>query len=123
MVSAIDYIEQWLPGYDSIQFYTRTYAATFPKAVILFVHGFAEHVGRYQHAHVKYSAQHITVFAFDVRGYGRTALDTAHKSKDAAYGKTNWDWQMRDIEFFGQYLAKEYPGVPLYLMGHSAVSV
>ena len=121
MVSSSDYIETWLPGFDGHQFYTRTYAATFPKAVVLFVHGFAEHVGRYEHAHVKYPAHSITVFAFDLRGYGRTALDATHKSKDAAYGKTNWAWQMQDIEFFGNHLAKQYPGVPLYLMGHSAV--
>ncbi|EKM53358.1 uncharacterized protein PHACADRAFT_259675 [Phanerochaete carnosa HHB-10118-sp] len=120
MVSAVDFIEQWLPGYDGTQFYTRTYAATFPKAIVLFVHGFAEHIGRYQHSHARYPARHITVFAFDLRGYGRTALDTEHKSKDSAYGKTNWDWQLRDIEFFGQYVAKQYPGTPLYLMGHSA---
>ena len=43
MVSAIDYAEQWLPGYDGTQFYTRTYAATFPKAILLFVHGFVEY--------------------------------------------------------------------------------
>lgn len=115
------YVEAWLPGHDGLQFYTRTYPATFPKAVVLFVHGFAEHVGRYEHAHVQYPARSITVFAFDVRGYGRTALDTAHRSKEAAYGKTSWDWQLRDIEFWGQHLAKEYPNVPLYLMGHSAV--
>ena len=119
---ANNFIEQWLPGYDGHQFYTRTYGATFPRAVVLFVHGFAEHIGRYELAHQKYPPRSVTVFAFDLRGYGRTALDAAHKSKDAAYGKTNWAWQLRDIEFFAQHLAQAYPGTPLYLMGHSAVS-
>ncbi|GJE91344.1 alpha/beta hydrolase [Phanerochaete sordida] len=120
MTSMHEFVEEWLPGYDGTQFYTRTYAATFPKAVVLFMHGFAEHVGRYEHAHVQYPARHITLFAFDVRGYGRTALDTEHKSRDMAYSKTSWDAQLRDIEFFGHHLAQTYPGTPLYLMGHSA---
>lgn len=119
--SAVDFVEQWLPGPDGHQFYTRTYPATFPKAVILFVHGFAEHIARYEHAHVKYPARSITVFSFDLRGFGRTALDSTHRSKDSGYGKTSWALQMADIEHFGKYLAKEYPGVPLFLMGHSAV--
>ena len=116
-----NYIEAWLPGVGGTQFYTRTYPATFPKAIVLFVHGFAEHVGRYEHAHVKYPTRGITLFAFDLRGYGRTALDHEKKSKDSAYGKTSWHMQMQDIEWFGRYLEKENPGVPLFLMGHSAV--
>lgn len=118
---SLPFVEAWLPGFDGHQFYTRTYPATFPKAVVLFVHGFAEHIGRYEQAHVQYPPRSVTVFAFDLRGYGRTALDGAHKSKDAAYGKTNWGWQMQDIEFFGKRLAQELPGIPLFLMGHSAV--
>lgn len=115
------FAEAWLAGVDGHQFYTRTYAATFPKAVVLFVHGFAEHVARYEHVHVQYPARNVTVFTFDQRGFGRTALDGAHRSKDSAYGKTNWPAQLQDIDFFAKYLAKEYPGTPLFLMGHSMV--
>lgn len=118
-----EYVETWLAGPGGHQFYTRTYPATFPKAVILFVHGFAEHVGRYEHIHVKYPPRGITVFAYDLRGYGRTVLDAEHRSKDGAYGKTNWAAQFRDIEHFGKHLAQQHPGVPLFLMGHSAVSI
>ncbi|PSR72709.1 hypothetical protein PHLCEN_2v11404 [Hermanssonia centrifuga] len=112
--------EEWMTGPEGHQFYTRTYAApAVPSAIILFVHGFAEHIGRYEHIHSKYPTRNITLFTFDQRGYGRTALDVAHRSKDSAYGKTNWTWQMGDIEHFATYLAKEHPGVPLFLMGHS----
>lgn len=112
------YLEAWLPGRDGLQFYTRTYPATFPKAVVLFHHGFAEHCARYEHVHARYPANHITVFAYDGRGFGRTALDPAHKSP---YGKTSWQHQLADLEFWAQHLAKEYPNTPLFLMGHSMV--
>ncbi|KAF7798974.1 hypothetical protein EIP86_010203 [Pleurotus ostreatoroseus] len=118
-MSQDDFIEQWLAGVDGHQFYTRTYPATSPKAAVLYVHGFAEHIGRYEHVFVQYPPRGITIFAFDQRGFGRTVLDLGHKSKDSTYGETNWDLQLQDIEFFAKYLANEFPRVPLILMGHS----
>ncbi|PCH36597.1 lysophospholipase [Wolfiporia cocos MD-104 SS10] len=114
------YTEAWLAGFDGHQFYTRTYRAATspPRAVLLFLHGFAEHVGRHEHEHTYWAARGITVFAMDERGFGRTALDSK-RSKDAAYGKTCHELEMRDIEFWVRYLRKEYPDAPLFLMGHS----
>ncbi|KAI8978320.1 lysophospholipase [Trametes punicea] len=114
------YTEAWLPGHDGLQFYTRTYAASSPaRAVVLFVHGFTEHVGRYEWAHGLYAARGITVFAYDQRGFGRTALDGAHKSKQSAYGKTSWCDQFADVEWWVKRLKAEYAALPLFLMGHS----
>lgn len=116
-----EFVERWLPGFDGHQFYTRTYPATFPRAVVFFVHGFAEHVARYEALHARFPPRSIAVFTFDQRGYGRTALDTAHKSSGASYAKTNWGLHFKDLEFFAQMVAKEYPGVPLFMMGQSMV--
>ena len=115
------FIEAWLTGVDGHQFYTRTYLAPSPKAVVLYVHGFAEHIGRYEHVFARYPARGVTIFAFDQRGFGRTVLDLGHKSKDSTYGKTDWKSQLQDIEFFAKYLAREFQDVPLFLMGHSMV--
>lgn len=120
--TATAYTEAWLPGYDGLQFYTRTYAAPTPRAVLLFVHGFTEHIGRYEWAHGVYAWRSVTVFAYDQRGFGRTALDGAHRSKQSAYGKTSWREQLADIEWWVKHLKKEHPNVPLFLMGHSMVS-
>ncbi|KAI9059512.1 alpha/beta-hydrolase [Trametes sanguinea] len=118
--STPSYTEAWLPGYDGLQFYTRTYAAASPaRAVLLFVHGFAEHVARYEWAHGVYASRGITVFTYDQRGFGRTALDKERKSKESAWGKTNWHDQFSDIEWWLKRLRSEHPGLPLFLMGHS----
>ncbi|KAI0629458.1 lysophospholipase [Trametes polyzona] len=117
--SPTPYTEAWLPGHDNTNFYTRTYAAPSPRAVLLFVHGFAEHVGRYQWAHGEYAGRGITVFAYDQRGFGRTALDNANKSKHSAYGKTSWPEQLQDIEWWIKHLKAQYPDLPLFLKGHS----
>ncbi|KAI0663986.1 lysophospholipase [Cubamyces menziesii] len=113
------FTEAWLPGYDGLQFYTRTYHAPSPRAVLLFVHGFAEHTGRYEWAHGVYASRGITVFTYDQRGFGRTALDSKHKSKSSSYGKTGWPDQLSDIEWWVKKLKSEYPSLPLFLMGHS----
>ncbi|KAF9653756.1 alpha/beta-hydrolase [Thelephora ganbajun] len=111
--------ENWLTGPAGTKFYTRTYKADQPKALLVFVHGFAEHVGRYNHVHEKYPEKGITVFTYDARGFGKTALDAANKSKDSSYGKTSWKEQFGDIEWAIGQASKEVPGVPTFLMGHS----
>ncbi|KAI0767163.1 lysophospholipase [Fomes fomentarius] len=113
------YTAAWSSGYDGTRFYTRTYTASSPRAVVLFVHGFAEHIARYEWAHGVYASKGITVFTYDQRGFGRTALDKDKKSKDSAYAKTSWHDQFSDIEFWLKHLKKEYPELPLFLMGHS----
>ena len=119
----LPYAEEWLPGPEGHQFYTRTYTATgTARAAVVFIHGFAEHVGRHEHAHRYWQAKDITVFTFDQRGFGRTALDAEHKSKDAAYGKESFEEQMRDIEFWIRHVKKQYPELPLFLAGQSMVS-
>lgn len=116
------FTEAWLAGPQSTQFYTRKYASTTPKAALVFIHGFAEHVGRYQYPHTKFSERGITVFTFDLRGFGKTAQDVENKSKTSFYGKTCWTDQMLDIRWAIEHVQKDVPGLPVFLMGHSMVS-
>ncbi|KAH9847879.1 lysophospholipase [Lenzites betulinus] len=113
------FTESWLPGYDGTQFYTRTYASDRPRAVLLFVHGLYDHVARYEWAHTRCAANGVTVFTFDLRGFGRTALDAAHKSATSSYGRTDLHAQLSDMEWWVKRLHKEYPDLPLFTMGHS----
>ena len=119
------FTEAWLPGPDGTQFYTRTYPSVPnpPRAVLVFVHGFAEHAGRYVWAHGEYAARGVTVFAYDQRGFGRTALDKAHKSAGSGYGRTSARAQLGDIEWWVRHVKREYADVPVFLMGHSMVRV
>jgi acylglycerol lipase len=121
-MSTVPYTEAWLNGPSYHKFYTRTYTSTSPaKAAVVFIHGFIEHIGRFEHIFPKYQARGITVFAFDQRGFGRTAEDK-ERSKDAMYGKTNTVDALRDTEW-AVGVAKEKVGdAPVFLMGHSMVS-
>ncbi|PPQ64553.1 hypothetical protein CVT24_008455 [Panaeolus cyanescens] len=123
MSSGQSFTEEWLEGPSSTKFYTRTYtpaSSTELKAVVVFVHGFAEHVGRYQHFHPLFASNGIAVFAFDQRGFGLTAQDTTgKKDKNSAYGKTTWKEQQADIAWALEHASAKFPGKPLFLMGHS----
>ncbi|KAF7296044.1 Hydrolase-4 domain-containing protein [Mycena kentingensis (nom. inval.)] len=115
------YTEAWLEGPQQTNFYTRTYTAApdTAKANLVFVHGFAEHIGRYTEAHPEFAKRGINVFAFDERGFGKTALDKANKSKNSAYGKTSGPDQMEDIKWALGHVAEAFPGLPVFLAGHS----
>ncbi|KAF9012585.1 alpha beta-hydrolase [Cyathus striatus] len=110
-------VESWLIGPSNTQIYTVTYTPSQPPiAVVLFIHGFAEHVHRYAHFHPLLASRGIAVFAFDQRGFGRTALD---KEKGSGYGRTSWEDQMRDIEWAVGVVREKWEGVKVVLMGHS----
>ncbi|PIL33650.1 hypothetical protein GSI_04273 [Ganoderma sinense ZZ0214-1] len=111
--------EAWLPGPDGTGFYTRIYAASDPRAVVLFVHGFSGHCVRYEWMHGVYAARGITVFAYDQRGFGRTALDAEGRTGRKLYGKTSWRQQLADIEWWIKHVQDRHPTLPVFLMGHS----
>ena len=120
--SEVKYNEAWLQGYDGHNFYTRTYPATpAARGAIVFVHGYAEHIQRYEHVHSAWAARGFSVLAFDQRGYGRTALDKEHRSKDAGWTKTSAKEQIKDIAWFLKTFREKTGSVPLFLVGQSMV--
>lgn len=116
--------EHWLAGPYSTQFHCRTYTASNPKAILVFLHGFIEHVGRYEHVFPVWQQRNISVFTFDQRGFGRTAEDKEKRSKDSSYAKTSDKHQMEDTEWAVK-TAKKMLGedLPTFLMGHSMVRI
>lgn len=118
------FTESWLSGPQGTQFFTRTYCPSSPaKAAVVFVHGFAEHIARYEHVFPTWSSRGIAVFAYDQRGFGRTALDEQNKSEDSTYAKTSWKEQLEDIEWAVQHAKQEFAGAPVFLYGHSMVGL
>ncbi|KIJ05724.1 hypothetical protein PAXINDRAFT_103657, partial [Paxillus involutus ATCC 200175] len=114
------FTESWLVGPQETRIFTRTYCPSSPpKAAVVFVHGFVEHIARYEHVFPTWASRGITVFAYDQRGFGRTALDSKNRSKDSAYAKTSWKEQLEDIEWAIHHAKQEFSGVPVFLYGHS----
>ncbi|KAJ7651359.1 lysophospholipase [Roridomyces roridus] len=116
------YKEEWLTGPHQTSFYTRLYRPPPESAlsgVLVFVHGYDEHISRpdYERMHAAWAARGFALFAWDLRGFGRTALDAA-KSPGSSYGQM--EEVLGDLEWALQHTRSLFPRpTPLFLMGHS----
>ncbi|CAG8696691.1 5138_t:CDS:2, partial [Ambispora leptoticha] len=106
-------VEDWVFFPDGVQFYTKTWKAFFepPVATVVFVHGFGEHVNRYDHVFEKFQQKNIEVFAYDQRGFGQTA------ARNKNPGVTSWKLATADITHALRLNRRE--GIPQFLFGHS----
>ncbi|MFE9579875.1 alpha/beta fold hydrolase [Nocardia sp. NPDC006044] len=85
------------------------------RAVIVLVHGVAEHSGRYVHVGRRLAAAGFAVYALDHIGHGKSA---GHKANiDSMDGAADNVSAMLDIA------TREYPGIPRFLIGHSMGSL
>ena len=91
-----------------------------PRALILVAHGMAEHAARYARLAEALTAAGWVVYAPDHRGHGKTASE----------GELGWladsDGVRRvaeDLHEIALAAKAAYPGLPLFLLGHSFGSV
>jgi acylglycerol lipase len=85
------------------------------QAGLIIVHGIAEHGGRYHHVAESLAANDIACFVYDQRGHGTTLGPRAHVKDFACFAK--------DLELVGESVRKRFPGLPLFVWGHSMGSV
>lgn len=82
-----------------------------PRAVIILVHGYAEHSGRYAHVAAHLVRQGYAIHAYDQRGYGRSEGKRAYVDR--------FDTYLNDLHLFVQQIRESYTSLPLFLFGHS----
>lgn len=113
------YVKHWYPTVDG----SPTSELAKPKAAVVFVHGFAEYVGRYSNIFKVFPDRGYQISGFDQRGYGRTWYDA--DDRDTMHGWTTWEEQMRDISCMIKLVRKRLDeqwgkgAVPIYVLGHS----
>ncbi|MEV5650300.1 lysophospholipase [Nocardia sp. NPDC052254] len=85
------------------------------RAVVVLVHGVAEHSGRYDHVGKRLADSGFAVYAFDHIGHGRSAGGSANiESLDAAADNVN---TMLAIA------SAKHPDLPRFILGHSMGSL
>jgi len=95
-----------------------------PKAVLHIVHGMAEHSRRYGRLARRLVGEGIEVWAADQRGHGETtknAKNDPHKGGRLGHC-SDGDGFARvtlDIDILNKAIRKEYPELPIFLLGHS----
>jgi len=99
-------IHKWVPD-----------AAISAKAVLVIIHGMAEHGYRYNYAAEKLVSQGVIVYAPDLRGHGKTA---GTPENTGLFPQTNgWFTVAGDIMGLVNQLKQTHNQLPLFLMGHS----
>lgn len=88
-----------------------------PKAVLQIAHGLAEHAGRYDRFAAALNEAGYAVIAHDHRGHGETA---ALPEDRGFFGPSDgWTAVIDDLEAVQAKARVMWPGVPVFLFGHS----
>ncbi len=99
-----------LPGHAGTVF-CRRWAGADPSYVVLLVHGYGEHTGRYRHVAERLVADGAVVYAPDHVGHGR--------SEGERVLVTDLERVCDDLRLLEQRARAEQPGLPVVLVGHS----
>ena len=97
------FVNQWLPG------------AT-PKAIVLLVHGMAEHTARYARLGKALNEAGFGLYAHDQRGHGKTA---ERGTPGYFADHDGWCAVVSDVASLHQHIGQAHPGLPIFLLGHS----
>jgi len=82
-----------------------------PKAVIVIVHGLAEHLGRYDYVVSKLNSFGYSVYRFDNRGHGKSGGEKGYLD--------DYNQFLDDADLVVNMAKKENPDKPLFMLGHS----
>ena len=96
---------------DGLPLFWRGWTAPSPRAVLVIVHGLAEHSGRYGHVGRHFAARGWAAYALDTRGHGRSPGPKVHVADFAEF--------LADVGSMAAFARGQHPGLPLFLLGHS----
>ena len=84
---------------------------TEPKAVVILMHGLGEHSSRYAHVAQAFSTNGFVLLTCDHMGHGKSDGKRGHV--------TGYDIFFHEIEHLRSIASQKYPGLPVFLYGHS----
>ena len=104
--------EGWTEAADGTRLYWQRYTPDDPpRAELLFVHGLAEHSGRYGHVMRHFAEEGFDCWALDYRCHGKSPGLRVHVDR--------FDEFLLDIAAAYRLVRAEQTWLPLFLVGHS----
>ena len=82
-----------------------------PRAVVVIVHGLAEHLGRYDTVTRELNDAGFTVYRFDNQGHGRSEGERGYLDDFQSF--------IDDADRLVEKARQENPGLPVFMLGHS----
>ena len=86
-----------------------------PRAVMVLIHGFNAHSGYMAWPGEQFAARGLAVYALDLRGRGESQGERFYVEKFSDY--------LTDVNTLVSQARSEHPGLPIYVLGHSAGGV
>lgn len=103
--------EQWRNG-DGLTLYSQSWwPEGEAQALVLIVHGFAEHSSRYDHVARILVGRGYGVYALDQRGHGRSEGPRANLHVFSEL--------VADLRRYSEMLYERHPALPRFVLGHS----
>jgi alpha-beta hydrolase superfamily lysophospholipase len=110
------YKEESLDGVGGLKIFTRSWRPPGKvRGVIVLVHGFNSHSGYYLWAAEQLAGSGLAVYALDLRGRGKSDGERYYVEKFAEY--------QSDLDMLVKLARSREPGLPVYMLGHSAGGV
>jgi alpha-beta hydrolase superfamily lysophospholipase len=104
------------PGADGLKVFYRNWKSSgMPKAVLVLVHGFNAHSGYFQWTAEQLTAQNFEAYALDFPGRGN--------SDGERYYIADYNEFVADIDKLVDIARDAHPGLPVFILGHSAGGV
>jgi len=88
-----------------------------PRGILQLVHGINEYGDRYSDVGETFAKRGFVVAIHDHRGHGKSIADGERRGALAA--KDGWLHLLEDVREHSRRLREAYPGLPLFLLGHS----
>lgn len=108
--------EETFEGVGRLKIFFRSWQpATPPRGVVVVVHGFNSHSGYYRWTAQQLTARGYAVFAIDHRGRGKSDGERYYVEKASDY--------VDDVSTLVQLAKQRQPGLPVFMLGHSAGGV
>ena len=99
-------------GVEDLQLYYQCWLPRgTARAVVILVHGFSDHCGRYENLVDGLVRHRIAAYSYDLRGHGQSSGTRGYVQ--------HFDNYRQDTRAFVDLVAKQHPGLPLFLYGHS----
>ena len=108
--------ESSFEGVGGLKIFTRSWHPDGqPRAVVVIVHGFNSHSGYYTWVAEQFVADGLAAYALDLRGRGKSDGERFYVQKFEDY--------VNDLATFVTIAKSAEPGLPVFLLGHSAGGV
>jgi alpha-beta hydrolase superfamily lysophospholipase len=108
---AVRRTESHFRGFDGRGLFRRAWLPEMPRRILVVVHGYAEHSGRYEGFGSWFAGRDCAVHAYDHRGHGRSRGKRCHVKAFREY--------LDDLDCFVEIVRREHPQIPVTVVGHS----